>query len=93
MYYIHLLSYVYFIQLDAQTEKMYTYRQVIDRIQKLAAGLKNIGVRQGDVLCALTFNTIEYPIIWYATTLIGATFQTASPLYADGRILTDSFVE
>lgn len=71
---------------DAQSEKKYTYKQVIDRIQRLAAGLKSIGLRQGDVLCALTFNTIEYPIIWYAVNLLGATFQTASPLYTDDEL-------
>jgi acyl-CoA synthetase (AMP-forming)/AMP-acid ligase II len=78
---------LYLHQVDADTDKQYTYAQVIDRIQRLAAGLKNLGLRQGDVLCALTFNTIEYPIIWYAVNLIGATFQTASPLYVDGIVL------
>ncbi|XP_045206212.2 uncharacterized protein LOC123558393 [Mercenaria mercenaria] len=72
--------------IDAQSGESYTYRQVIDRIQRLAAGLQEIGLRQGDVICALTFNTIEYPIIWYAANLIGATFQTASPLYTDEEL-------
>ncbi|XP_060552027.1 uncharacterized protein LOC132713440 [Ruditapes philippinarum] len=72
--------------LDSKTRKSYTYRQVIDRIQKLSAGLRELCLRQGDVICALTFNTIEYPIIWYAANLIGATFQTASPLYTDEEL-------
>ena len=75
------------VQIDAKTLKSYTYRQLIDRIQKLAAGLRDLGLKPGDVICALTFNTIEYPIIWYAANLIGATFQTASPLYTDGNML------
>lgn len=68
---------------DADTNQSYTYADVIDRIQRLAAGLKSIGLRQGDVLCALSFNTIEYPVVWYAVNMLGATFMTASPEYTD----------
>ncbi|KAL4219667.1 hypothetical protein ACF0H5_022239 [Mactra antiquata] len=71
---------------DANTNKQYTYCEVKDRIQRLAAGYKNLGLREGDVLCALTYNTIEYPIIWFAANLLGATFQTASPLYTDEEL-------
>lgn len=79
-------DFVYFlVQVDANTEEQYTFSDLIDRIQRCAAGLQKIGFRQGDVLCAITFNTIEYHVIWYGLTLLGGTLQTASPLYTDGK--------
>ena len=77
------------LQIEPNTNKQYRYSDIIDRIECLAAGFQALGMRQGDVLCALTFNTIEYPIIWYAVNMLGATFQTASPFYTDGKELID----
>lgn len=74
-----------FFQVDANTGQQYTFSEYIDRIQRCAAGLQKLGFSQGDVLCAITFNTIEYHIIWYALVLLGGTLQTASPLYTDGK--------
>ena len=74
------------LQIDADSEKQYTYAEVIMRIQQLAAGLRNIGLRQGNVLCVLMYNDIDYPIIMYATNMLGAVLQTMSPLYKDGKL-------
>ena len=55
------------------------------RIQQLAAGLRDLGLRQGDILCVFMYNNIDYPIIMYATNMLGAVLQTMSPLYRDGK--------
>ena len=66
------------------TENSYTYVKVIDRVQRLAAGLCGLGLRQGDVLCIMMHNDIEFPIITYATNLIGGIIQTLAP---DGKFI------
>ncbi|WAR31981.1 4CLL7-like protein [Mya arenaria] len=71
---------------NPETERYITYSQCADRIEQIASGLFDLGLRQRDVLCALTFNTIEYPLVWYAVNLIGGTFLTASPLYPDDEL-------
>ena len=45
-------------------------------------------MRQGDILCAFTFNTIEYPFFFYATNMLGGIFTTASPYNTDGNVYT-----
>ena len=77
-------------QVDADSERQYTYAEVIVRIQQLAVGLRNLGLRQGDVLCIFMHNDIEYPIIMYATNIHGAVLQTMSPLYKDGKTHIES---
>ena len=73
------------LQVEAKKGTSYTYAEVIDRVQRLASGLRGLGLSEGDVLCILVYNNIEYPIITYATNLIGGIIQTVSPLYIDGR--------
>ena len=76
----------FLFQIDAKTDKTYTYADVINKIQSLAAGLRDHGLRKGDVVCHLAFNHIDFPVIVYAVNYLGAALQTASPDYTDGKM-------
>jgi acyl-CoA synthetase (AMP-forming)/AMP-acid ligase II len=71
--------------LESTSGSFYTYNDVIDRVQRLAAGFRAQGLTPGDVVCMYTPNHLDYAIAHYATALLGATFQTANPFYTVGE--------
>ena len=79
-----LLFYVFDLQVDATSGKTYTYRQLIDRVERLAAGLQRYGVREGDVICIFSPNHIDFLPFFYASTLVNAVLQCINPLFTKG---------
>jgi len=47
----------------------------------VAAGLHRRGFRRGDVLAIYSCNTLEYPVIFHAVSLLGGINTTINPLY------------
>ena len=56
-------------------DKTLTYRQYLDRVDQLAAGLIESGIGQGDRICILAQNSIEY------LELLGACAKTGAVAY------------
>ncbi|MCF8129960.1 MAG: long-chain fatty acid--CoA ligase [Deltaproteobacteria bacterium] len=54
------------------SEKRWTYRQLYERTNSLAQGLRDLGVRQGDIVAVLLLNCCEYIEITFAVNQIGA---------------------
>lgn len=52
--------------------KRLTYRELYERSNSLARGLKNLGLRKGDVVGVLLYNCCEYIEITFAINQIGA---------------------
>lgn len=52
----------------------FTYEQLLDRIQRLAAALASLGVGKGDRVAILQTNCNEYVEAYYATALLGGVF-------------------
>lgn len=78
--------------IEGSTGKTYTYDDVVTRTESLAAGLQQLGVQEGDVVCIFAPNHLDYPVTFYATALIGAIFQTVNPLFTKDdlhKVLTD----
>ena len=71
--------------MEAKTGKSYSYANVIDKIERLAAGLRDLGLRPGDVLCMMTYNNIDVPIFTLAVNLIGGVYQPLSPTNTNGK--------
>jgi acyl-CoA synthetase (AMP-forming)/AMP-acid ligase II len=69
-------------QLVAQPEKevlvsgdaRYTYRQLMAEIERLAGGLRSLGVGKGDRVVWLNTNSAEGVILFYACAKLGASF-------------------
>ncbi|KAK3578369.1 hypothetical protein CHS0354_025464 [Potamilus streckersoni] len=72
--------------IEAETGRRYTYKDVIDRVQKLAHGLRELGIRKGDVVCTWLPNHIDYGVIYLACFYLGSPVQTMSPLETDDEI-------
>ena len=70
--------------MNAETGATYTFNDVIDMTERLAAGLQDIGVKRGDVICIYSTNSLDYMIAFYAITLISATCQPVNTSYTKG---------
>ena len=71
-------------QVEAKTGRTYSYVNVIDKVERLAAGLRELGMGPGDVLCMMTYNRIDIPIFTLAVNLIGGVYQPLSPANTNG---------
>jgi fatty-acyl-CoA synthase len=61
-----------------------TYAQLHTRARRLSGGLLALGIRQGDRIATLAWNTARHMEVWYATMGIGAICHTLNPrLFAD----------
>ena len=57
---------------DPATGETWTYAQLGDRVDRLATGLANAGVQQGDVVAYQLFNGSEFAQLYLATQACGA---------------------
>lgn len=49
-----------------------TYRELLDKVEKLVSGLKEIGITKGDKVLMAFPNWVEFPIAYYAILKLGA---------------------
>ncbi len=56
----------------------YTYTELKQRIHHLAAGLKSVGVRPGNVVAVLDYDTARYLECFFAIPMMGAVLQTVN---------------
>ncbi len=56
-----------------------TYEELLVRSQRLSAGLLELGVRQGDRVATLAWNTEGHVEAWYGVAGIGAVVHTLNP--------------
>lgn len=49
-----------------------TYRETLDRSERIAAGLAGLGVGKGDRVLLLGPNSLDYLLSWFAVNLLGA---------------------
>lgn len=74
-----------YLKVCSDTGKSYTYSQLTDAVRRLAANLRKLGVREGDVLFLLSPNLPEYAVIYLATISIGAIVTTNNPMYTASK--------
>jgi len=53
-------------------DRRFTYRELDDRVNRLANALRTLGVRRGDRVGTLTVNCVEFVELFFATARIGA---------------------
>ena len=67
--------------IDGPSGRALTYADWADSVQRVAAALHRRGFRKGDVLAIYSCNTLEYPVIFHAVSLLGGINTTINPLY------------
>ena len=68
-----------------------TYRELEQRVAKIAAGLHRIGVRPGDVVAVQLPNTIEYIESFLAISFLGAVMTTLYSSFRDVELAAQLF--
>lgn len=71
---------------DATTDKGITYKDLIQRTERAASGFQKFGVRKDDVICVVSPNHPDFIVAFYASALVGATFQPVNPQYTKDDI-------
>jgi PAS domain S-box-containing protein len=67
--------------IDGSTNRILTYRQLVEQVGRAAAALAVRGVGTGDVVALYGPNSPEYVTVFYAVTSLGAIVTTLNPLY------------
>ena len=71
----------------------WTYAEFAQRVTEVAAGLRELGVRQGDVVGVILPNSPHYLEVWWGILWLGATFNPVNPALTSREavnILADS---
>ncbi|KAG1662100.1 4-coumarate--CoA ligase-like 9 [Nymphon striatum] len=69
------------VDVNAETKKSFTFREVYNLTQKVGSGLIRKGFKRGDTLCIYSTNQPEYIITLFAVIAIGGKVTTANPSY------------
>ncbi len=67
--------------------KRHTYRIFRERIGRLASGLSEIGVKQGDVVAVLDWDSHRYHECYFAVPMMGAVLQTVNLTLAPEQLV------
>ncbi|TXG48706.1 hypothetical protein EZV62_024581 [Acer yangbiense] len=68
------------------TSKTYSFADTHLLCRKTAAGLSNLGIKQGDVIMILLQNCAEFVFAFMGASMIGAVTTTANPFYTSSEI-------
>jgi acyl-CoA synthetase (AMP-forming)/AMP-acid ligase II len=71
---------------DATTGRTLTYAELVDAVNRAAAGLASRGFQKGDVFAILCLNSPEYAIAFLAVALLGGICTMVSPLFNEPEL-------
>jgi acyl-CoA synthetase (AMP-forming)/AMP-acid ligase II len=63
-----------------------TYSELSDHVRRVAASLRRMGARKGTHIAIVMPNRIEFPVLWFAITWIGAVSVQLNPKYTGGEL-------
>ncbi|XP_077225828.1 putative CoA ligase CCL7 isoform X1 [Tasmannia lanceolata] len=66
---------------DSDSGESLTFHQFKSMVQKVAHGLLQLGVKQGDVVLIFAPNSIQFPLCFCGIIALGAIATTVNPLY------------
>lgn len=72
--------------INGATGDIYTYADVELTARKVASGLNNLGIEQGDVIMLLLQNSPEFVFAFLGASFLGAITTTANPFYTPAEI-------
>ncbi|GLJ46666.1 hypothetical protein SUGI_0983590 [Cryptomeria japonica] len=73
--------------IDSSTKEQISFQQLPTKIRRVAVGLHRLGIRQGDVVCIISPNSIHFPVIFLAILSLGAVATTTNPLNTAAEII------
>ncbi len=65
---------------DGISGRTITYRELMDQIRRVAAGLAARGIRKGDVVSIWSPNLPEWPVAFFGVIRLGAIVHTSNPV-------------
>jgi fatty-acyl-CoA synthase len=74
-------------QIIVYRERRHTYRQFRDRLGRLASGLTDLGVKAGDVVAVLDWDSHRYHECYFAIPMMGAVLQTGNLVLPPEQLL------
>lgn len=74
-----------YFQISAETEESITYRNILQSSVNLAAKLRQLGVKKGDVVTLSAENRFEFISAALAVTYCGAVLSTLNITYSPGK--------
>lgn len=72
--------------IEAGSDRTLTYRQLLDAVDRVCAGLVKRGFKAGDVFAICSPNVPEYAVVLLAVNRLGGVSTTMSPLYTAHEI-------
>lgn len=71
---------------EEQSEKSLTYREILHTAQKIALGLKNLGVQKQDIVSCQLPNWWEFTLLYIACRRIGAVLNPLMPIFREREL-------
>jgi len=68
-------------------KKRLSYREMGDRVRRLAAGLESLGIREGDTVAVMDWDTNRYLECFFAIPMMGAVLHTINVRLSPEQIL------
>src|SRR6266481_8626205 len=72
--------------IDGPSGRTITYRQLAERIRRVATSLARMGFKKGDVFAIYSPNLPEYAVVLLAVASLGGVTTTVNPLYTVGEL-------
>jgi acyl-CoA synthetase (AMP-forming)/AMP-acid ligase II len=72
--------------IEGETGRTLTYRELIERVERVAAGLSRTGLRPGQPVAVALPNTIDFVLAWYGALRAGAWVVPINPAYTPGEM-------
>jgi acyl-CoA synthetase (AMP-forming)/AMP-acid ligase II len=71
---------------DAESTQTYTYGQLADAVDRVAAGLAERGLGRGDVAALFSPNSADYPVVFHGILRAGAVVSPVNCLYTAAEL-------
>lgn len=78
--------------IDGATGRQYTYRELAETVDRVAAALASRGLGRGDVAALVAPNCADYPAVFHGVLRAGAALSPVNPLYT-ARELANQFCD
>ncbi|MFV5589345.1 cyclohexanecarboxylate-CoA ligase [Acinetobacter variabilis] len=74
------------VKVENQTEQTFSYQQLWDMTNKIALGLKQLGVEKNDVVSCQLPNWWEFTLLYLACSRIGAVLNPLMPIFREREL-------
>ncbi len=74
------------IETETGRRRALTYTEMSQQVDQVAQGLKELGVKRGDVVSVQLPNVLEFPIVLYAIYKVGAVFNGLTSIFRDREV-------